>query len=94
MKLGPDELCGNNASETRAFAIKPFVQEVMSYGFQDAPNYSKLRFLLEKALLDRDLIPIEKYDFWAMERYKSRNMAASNQIDDNGPRDQILIMNR
>ena len=59
-KLGMtvDCLCGENFSQSRAYLVKPFVREVMSYKFSEAPNYEKLKFLLEKSLLDRKIIPL------------------------------------
>lgn len=45
-KMGCSELCGNSMEESRAYSIKEFVIEAMSYEFTDEPNYDKLRFLL------------------------------------------------
>lgn len=53
-----DQLCGTNPSESRAHFLHPFVSHVLSYTFKEAPNYSKLRFLLEKALLDCNTAPL------------------------------------
>ena len=54
-KLGMtiDDLCGMNLAESRTFLIRPFIDEVMSYRFNDVPNYQKLKFMLEKVLLDK-----------------------------------------
>ena len=35
----------------------PFAKEVLSLDFFDKPNYNKLRFLLEKNLLDKNMVP-------------------------------------
>ena len=53
-----DDLCGQNLGQSRAFLIRPFIEEVMSYSFSETPNYEKLKFLLEKVLLDRKSIPM------------------------------------
>ena len=39
----------------------------MSYDFEDTPNYEKLKFLLEKVLLDRKMIPLKVYDLYKMQ---------------------------
>ena len=45
-KLGMtiDDLCGESLAQSRAYLIRPFVDEVMRYKFDDAPNYEKLKF--------------------------------------------------
>ena len=42
---------------SRAHLLLPFVEEVMSYNYLEMPNYEKLQFLLEKILLDYEVIP-------------------------------------
>ena len=39
----------------------------MSYGFEETPDYEKLRFYLEKVLLDQKITPSKKYD-WMSEQ--------------------------
>jgi len=62
-----DDLCGESLAQSRANLIRPFVDEVMKYRFDDAPNYEKLKFLLEKVLLDRKFIPLSHYDLYKMQ---------------------------
>lgn len=59
LNMTVDDLCGKSRAESRAFLLRPFVDEVMSYDFADAPNYEKLNFLLEKVLLDHQSIPLK-----------------------------------
>lgn len=37
--------------------MQPYLEEVLSMSYGDEPNYSKLKFLLVKSLLDRNLAP-------------------------------------
>lgn len=62
-----DDLCGKNLAQTRAYLFKPFIREVMSIKFEEAPNYEKLKFLLEKILLDRKIVPQAQYDFYKLQ---------------------------
>jgi hypothetical protein len=39
------------------------MEEACNLKFDEKPDYGKLRFLLEKILLDRDVIPNSKYSF-------------------------------
>jgi len=48
--LKPDELCATENS----WKIIDFVSEVFDLKFDDKPNYSRLKFLLVKELLDYD----------------------------------------
>lgn len=50
-KMTVVDLCGESLKDTIAYVLYPFVQEVMSYSFEQEPNYDKLRFLLEAVLL-------------------------------------------
>lgn len=61
--MGTADLCGSSAFESRAFHISAFVDEAMSYKFEESPDYNKLRFLLEKVLLDKKITPSKKYDW-------------------------------
>ena len=75
-----DDLCGTSMQQTRAFCMREFTQEVMSYKFAEAPDYNKLKFLLEKILLDQNAYPSDKYDFYKMECINSLNRQAFNQV--------------
>ena len=66
-RMETKDLCGANEEESRAFHISQFVQEIMDYKFEETPDYNKLRFLLEKVLLDKRIIPNKKYD-WISEQ--------------------------
>ena len=37
--------------------MAPFLEEVLSMAYSEEPNYAKLKFLLVKSLLDRNLEP-------------------------------------
>ena len=43
----------------------------MKYEFTDAPDYNKLKFLLEMALIDQGMTPKKDFNFWKMERKRS-----------------------
>jgi hypothetical protein len=51
--LTPNQLC--NLPESRL--LLPFVEDVYSLKYDEEPDYSKLRFMLLKALLERDQVP-------------------------------------
>ena len=50
-------------SDPFTYALAPVLEEANSYGFDETPNYGKLRFLLQKILLDWDLVPDSYYEF-------------------------------
>ena len=59
LALSYEKLCHNfNSSH-----MVPFAKEIFSIGFKEKPNYSKLRFLLEKNLLDKNMVPNNIYDW-------------------------------
>lgn len=66
-KMSTADLCGSSAVVSRAFYISAFVDEVMSYRYEESPDYNKLRFLLEKVLLDKKITPSKKYDWMSQE---------------------------
>lgn len=39
----------------------------MEYEFAEAPDYGKLSFILERALIEQGLVPVKNYKFWSME---------------------------
>ena len=61
--MGPEELCGNHQRLSRAFKIKSFVTEVMKLKFDEVPDYENLRFLLQKTLLDDNIVPSKHFDW-------------------------------
>ena len=62
LTLTPEQLCGTSPSKDTS-RLLDFVTEVMSYTFDEAPNYNKLRFLLTKALIDFGTMPSKDYDW-------------------------------
>lgn len=65
--MGPAEICGPSLQKSRAYHLLPFVEEVFSLKFEDSPDYNKLRFLLQKVLLDQNISPGTKFD-WIKEQ--------------------------
>jgi hypothetical protein len=43
--------------------LHDFIEEIMSYTFDETPNYNKLKFLLTKSLIDQELMPNQDYDW-------------------------------
>ena len=43
--------------------LVPLLEEASSLEFSEKPNYGKLRFLLEKILLEYDQVPNSQYSF-------------------------------
>ena len=56
--MTPEKLCVEKASKLLQFAT-----EVFSYEFSEEPNYTKLKFLLSKVLLDHSVIPNTNMDW-------------------------------
>lgn len=60
----------------------PFAEEIFSIEFKEKPNYSKLRFLLERNLLESNEVPNKVYDWNEnVQRIKKCNQV-SRQISD------------
>lgn len=49
------------SEKTRMF--EPFLRYTYSLKFEETPDYNKLRFILKKILLDRDLMPDNTFDW-------------------------------
>ena len=47
----------------KSLHLIPFAKEIFNIGFKEKPNYKKLRFLLEKNLLDQNMVPNKQYDW-------------------------------
>ena len=58
----PDLLC--QSEETRR--LHPFLTNIFSLGFEETPNYDKLRFMLLKIMLELNQTPNNVYD-WNVE---------------------------
>ena len=69
--MGPEELCGHDASDSPTFFLRAFTEEVFKLGHADAPDYSKLRFLLQKVMLDFNKSPNIKFD-WEKKDFRDR----------------------
>lgn len=50
--MGPNDLCGASVDESRAYFLLPFATEIFSYAYMDEPDYNKLKWMLQKILLD------------------------------------------
>lgn len=61
--ITPRELCGTAAKNPETYRLEDFITEVMSIKFDEVPPYSKLRFLLTRALLDSGTLPNKEYDW-------------------------------
>lgn len=59
MNKTSQELC----TEFRSKHMQDFADEVFSIDFKERPNYGKLRFLLERNLLNLNIIPDKNYDW-------------------------------
>lgn len=57
------DLCGIDGTGSRALCVKAFGEEIMKLSFEDKPDYSKLKFLLIKELLDLGSVPDKAYDW-------------------------------
>ena len=71
--MGPDEICGLHASESPAFKLKPFVSEVFKLKFEELPDYDRLRFLLQKSLLNENCVPGKEFDWIPTDERKRLN---------------------
>jgi hypothetical protein len=58
--MTPQELCieGQNSSKLLPLAIEAF-----NYKFDETPDYNKLKFLLCKILLDKNIVPDVLFDW-------------------------------
>ena len=63
LNLTPETLCGTEETTKDTHRLQDFVREVMSYSFDEEPNYNKLRFLLTRALIDYGTMPSKDYDW-------------------------------
>ena len=63
----------------------------MQYEFTDVPDYDKLRFLLDKALLEQDLIPKKKYNFFSEELNNIRGSESIDSSEESAESNQIVL---
>lgn len=59
-------LCGTQRHNPDTFRFHDFAEEIFSYGFEEKPNYAKMRFLLTKALIDSNCNLDKKYDWFPL----------------------------
>ena len=43
--------------------MSPLLQFAYNIGFEERPDYNKIKFMLQKLQLDRDYLPDKKYDW-------------------------------
>ena len=79
--MTPESLCGHKEPGKETYRLYEFVKEVMSYKFEDEPNYNKLKFLLTKALIDYGTMPSKDYDWISMVLNNESDL--SNNINKN-----------
>lgn len=72
------ELCSNK--DSRTYSLLPLVKEVLSYEKNRYPDFDKLRYLLEKILLDQNMVPPSRYDF-ILEELKVRKRQRAYYAD-------------
>lgn len=86
-KMGLKEFCGESKSESRAFHISEFVDEILNYEFSEMPNYDKLRFLLEKVLLQHNIVPSSNFD-WMSKDYQNKLLKVASPL----PRQKLIYV--
>ena len=57
-------------TDPRNKCLIPLAEYIYSIGFEEEPNYNKIKFLITKNILDIDMVPNFKYD-WNLELYSS-----------------------
>ena len=57
METTPEQLCKD------AQFLLPFAKAVYKLGFDEKPNYNQLKFMFQKNLMDKDLVPDKEYDW-------------------------------
>ena len=72
-------LCGTKRHNPDTFRFHDFAEEIFSYGFEEKPNYAKLRFLLTKALIDSNCNLDKMYDWFPL---LSNNYGYDNRLLD------------
>lgn len=61
--LTANDFCGFHMNETSAFMVKPYLETVLGYKFSEEPDYQYLKFLLQKSLLDENIVPNNKFEW-------------------------------
>lgn len=91
--LTPELLC----ESPEAKILQPFIEDVFQLGFNDTPDYDKLRFLLVKGILNLNETPSKEFDWNENFAHDTdvinANMNSSNEEADNldiGDEDAIM----
>ena len=61
LKLGPAKTFCKIGTKSRF--LTPLLEEAYSYDYAERPNYGKLKFLIEKMLMNEDQIPDKNYSW-------------------------------
>ena len=57
--MTPKEICSKYYCEY----LSEFMEKVYALEFKEEPDYSYLRFILEKNMMERDMYPSKQYDW-------------------------------
>ena len=79
MAMSPADLCGNSKEETPAFCLREFTEEIFTYGFDQKPDYERLRSLLVKSLKQLGFKPSNVYDWTIKEGGNENEEYLSNE---------------
>ena len=60
--------------------LKPVLEYAYSLGFEEEPDYTKLKFLLKKILLDEEVVPHFKFD-WSFDHPKIVDWSVASVIE-------------
>lgn len=66
-KMTPKEICSKYYCEY----LSEFMEKVYALEFKEEPDYSYLRFILEKNMMERDMYPSKQYD-WTSIKEKAK----------------------
>ena len=77
-RLTAEDLCFD-----RAKIILPFVTEIFELSFYDKPDYSRLKFMLVRAMLNENIAPSMVFDWskFKLPKHKSRPGSSSDQFN-------------
>lgn len=63
--------------------LEEFLEEAYSYGFEEKPNYSKLKLMIEKMLMDEDVVPNKQYS-WVWDNNAASEEQKNEEISSDG----------
>ena len=81
-----EEFCAK--AETRF--LTPVLQEAYLLKYDEEPNYNKLRFLLEKELLDGNFLPDSRFSWVFDDRDLSEEIEESEESEESGQENIII----